>query len=243
MGRAHEVRAASMAKTAAAKSKLYAKWAKEIYMAAKSGVPDPDMNASLKRVIERAKKEQVTADVIKRSIEKAKGGTGENYTSVSYQGFGPAGTSFIVECLTDNVSRTVAIVRNSYQKRGGNFGQTVMHQFEHKAILSTNEFNEEQVLEALILNEVDADIEEEDGIVTVLGEYADYNKIKQALFSLKEDINLVDDEVTYIPLNVMEITNPEDIGKIERFIADLDEIEDVQEYYHNAKWVSNEEEE
>jgi YebC/PmpR family DNA-binding regulatory protein len=242
MGRAHEVRAASMAKTAAAKSKLYAKWAKEIYMAAKSGVPDPDMNASLKRIIERAKKEQVTADVIKRSIEKAKGGTGENYTSVTYQGFGPAGTSFIVECLTDNVARTVAVVRNTYQKRGGNFGQSVMHQFEHKAIVSTNEFNEEQVMEILIENDVDADIEENDGVVTVYGEYADYNKIKQALISLKEDINLVDDEVTYIPLSTIEITNAEEIGKLERFIADLDEIEDVQEYYHNGKWESKEEE-
>ena len=79
MGRHFEVRAASMAKTAAAKTKLYSRYGKEILVAAKSGVPDPDMNVALKKVIERAKANQVPADVIKRAIDKAKGGTNENY--------------------------------------------------------------------------------------------------------------------------------------------------------------------
>ena len=81
MGRAHEVRAASMAKTAAMKSKLYSRYGKELYIAAKAGVPDPEMNLGLKRKIAEAKANQVPADVIKRAIEKAKGGTGENYDS------------------------------------------------------------------------------------------------------------------------------------------------------------------
>ena len=78
MGRAHEVRAASMAKTAAAKSKLNAKWGKAIFVAAKSGVPDPELNQTLKKEIEKAKREQVSADVIKRAIEMAKGGSTES---------------------------------------------------------------------------------------------------------------------------------------------------------------------
>ena len=86
MGRAHEVRAASMAKTAAIKSKLYSRFGKELYIAAKSGVPDPDMNLSLKRKIAEAKSNQVPADVIKRAIDKAKGGTDENYTEARYEG-------------------------------------------------------------------------------------------------------------------------------------------------------------
>ncbi|PKK96605.1 MAG: YebC/PmpR family DNA-binding transcriptional regulator, partial [Tenericutes bacterium HGW-Tenericutes-3] len=88
MGRAHEVRKVAMEKTAAAKSKLYAKYGKEIYMAAKSGSPDPDTNQALKKIIEKAKKEQVTADIIKRAIEKAAGGSDENYIEVRYEGFG-----------------------------------------------------------------------------------------------------------------------------------------------------------
>ena len=93
MGRHFEVRAASMAKTAAAKAKLYSRYGKEILVAAKNGVPDPDMNAALKKVIERAKANQVPADVIKRAIDKAKGGTGENYSPASYEGFGSGGAA------------------------------------------------------------------------------------------------------------------------------------------------------
>jgi len=238
MGRAHEVRAASMAKTAAAKSKLYAKWAKEIFVAAKAGVPDPEMNQPLKRIIEKAKREQVSADVIKRAIEKAKGGGGENYTPVRYEGFGPAGTSFIVECLTDNVARTVAVVRSCFTKTGGTLGisGSVLHLFEHKAILSTSEFSEDDILDALISNEVDnADIETEDGVTVIYADVSDYNKVRQALHSLKEDIVLVDDMITFLPYSYIEPKNEEDKNKVLRLIGFLDELEDVQEYYHNAK--------
>ena len=86
MGRAHEVRAASMAKTAAIKSKLQSRYGKELYIAAKSGVPDPDMNLALKRKIKEAKSNQVPADVIKRAVEKAKGGSNESYDSLRYEG-------------------------------------------------------------------------------------------------------------------------------------------------------------
>jgi len=236
MGRAHEVRAASMAKTAAAKSKLYAKWAKEIYVAAKAGVPDPDMNATLKRVIERAKKEQVSADVIKRSIEKAKGGTGESYISAKYEGFGPCNTSFIVECLTDNNARTAAAVKSFFTKTGGQFGASVMHMFEHKAILSSKEITEDQALELLVENDINADIEVDEEYVTIIGEASDYNNIRTALLSYKADIDLEDDKITYLPLMEVELKNDEDIAKFERFLALLDENEDVQEYYHNAKY-------
>ena len=98
MGRAHEVRAASMAKTAALKSKLYSRFGKELYIAAKSGVPDPDMNLALARKIKEAKSNQVPADVIKRAIDKAKGGTDESYTECRYEGFGP-GSSTVMALL------------------------------------------------------------------------------------------------------------------------------------------------
>ena len=122
MGRAHEVRKVAMEKTAAAKSKLYSKYGKEIYMAAKSGTPDPDTNQALKKIIEKAKKEQVTADIIKRAIEKAKGGSEDSYYDVRYEGFGPGNSMLIVECLSDNVNRTIATVKNCFTKTGGKLG-------------------------------------------------------------------------------------------------------------------------
>ena len=111
MGRAHEVRAASMAATAAKKTKIYSRYGKEIYMAAKGGVPDPNMNQTLKRVIEKAKAAQVPADVIKRNIEKAKGNNAEAYIENRYEGFGPSGSTIIIDTLSDNSNRTLAEVQ------------------------------------------------------------------------------------------------------------------------------------
>ena len=116
MGRAHEVRAAAMAKTAAMKSKVYSRYGKEIYIAAKSGVPDPDMNLTLRSKIKEAKANQVPADVIKRAIEKAKGGSAESYDSLRYEGFGPGNATIIIDCLTDNTNRTVAAMNQCFNK-------------------------------------------------------------------------------------------------------------------------------
>ena len=119
MGRAHEVRAASMAKTAAIKSKLYGRYGKEIYIAAKSGVPDPDMNLALRAKIKEAKSNHVPADVIKRAIDRAKGGDNSNYDEIRYEGFGPNNSTVIVECLTDNTNRSLTEVRNAFNKSKG----------------------------------------------------------------------------------------------------------------------------
>ena len=115
MGRAHEVRAKAMAATAAKKSKLYSIYAKEIYQAAK-GNPDPTSNDVLRRVIEKAKKEQVPADVINRNIEKVKKGVSENYETVEYEAFAQGGSSLIIKCLTDNSNRTISFVKTVFTK-------------------------------------------------------------------------------------------------------------------------------
>ena len=112
MGRHFEVRAAAMQKTANQKAKVYSRYCKEILVAAKNGEPDPDMNHALKKVIERAKANNVPADVIKRAIEKAKSNDTENYSSARYEGFGSGGgSSIIIDCLTDNPNRTIANLR------------------------------------------------------------------------------------------------------------------------------------
>ena len=111
MGRAYEVRKASIQKNGAIKAKLYSNFAKEIYLAAKNGGTDPDSNANLKRLMDQAKKNQVPSDIIKRAIDKVNSGVDENYTSCRYEGFGPGASTLIVDCLTDNVNRTVGFVR------------------------------------------------------------------------------------------------------------------------------------
>ena len=124
MGRAYEVRKASIQKTGAAKAKLYSTYAKEIYLAAKKGIPDVDSNVLLKRIVDKAKKEQVPNDIIHRAIEKAKGAGGEDYETVIYEGFGPGASTLIIKTLTDNVNRTVGFVRAAFNKVHKSLGVT-----------------------------------------------------------------------------------------------------------------------
>jgi len=236
MGRAHEVRKVAMAKTAAVKSKLYAKYGKEIYMAAKSGVPDPDLNVNLKRIIEKAKKEQVSADVISRAIEKAKGGSDENYTAVRYEGFGPGNSTIIVECLTDNVNRTIALVRTCFTKTGGKLGVSgsVLHLFNNQAVFVIPGLSEDEVLETLVLNDLDADeIEADEEGVTVLSQASNYNAIKTAFLDAYPEMEFNTDEIMWMPL--METTlDGDDREKFDRLMNMLEELDDVQDVYHNV---------
>lgn len=238
MGRAFEVRKAAMGKTAAVKSKLYAKYGKEIYMAAKSGMPDPELNQALKRVIERAKKDQVTADVIKRAIDKAKGGSEENYAEVRYEGFGPGNSMLIVECLTDNVNRTISEVRNCFTKTNGKLGVTgsVLHQFNHQAVFTVPGLDEDEVLEILVLNDVDVtDIEAEEDGVTILGDAKDYNLIRTAFTDNNEALEFITEEIMWLPIMGTKLATDEDKQTFNRLLDMLNELDDVQDVYHNVK--------
>ena len=237
MGRAHEVRKAAMAKTNAAKTKVYSKYGKEIYLAAKSGVPDPEMNVSLRRVIEKAKKEQVPADIIKRAIDKVKSGIGEDYTAVTYEGFGPGASTVIVECLTDNVNRSVSAVRSMFTRNKSKLGVagSVSHNYERVAIVAVDSLNEDQVLEALINAEVDVtNLETEENVVYIYGQAQDFDRIKDALTASKSDVVFVVDEITYLPGEYVTLEG-EDLEHFNRLLEMLDEIEDVQNVYHNVE--------
>lgn len=235
MGRAHEVRKVAMAKTAAKKSKVYAKYGKEIYMQAKNGLPDPEINLNLKRVIERARKEQVPSDVIERAIEKAKGGSDENYTETRYEFFGPGGSQFIVECLTDNQTRTIADVRNCFTKTGGKSG-SVLHMFEHRSMFSFKGISEDDILETLIEKDIDiTDLEVEEEYVTIYAEINAYNQVKTALLDKYPNLELEVDEITWLPLSYITLTNVKENEHFEKLINMLDEIDDVQNIYHNIE--------
>ena len=182
MGRFPNI-AASKAKTGAQKAKVYSSYAKEIYQVAKTGGTDPNGNLNLRHLIEKAKKEQVPADVIKRAIDKVNSGADESYTSVRYEGFASGGATIMVDCLTDNVNRTVSMVRNAFTKSKGKIGVSgsVSHMYEHLSVLSVNNITEDEVLEALLNDGVDAkDVYTEDENVNIYGEPTDLYKIKDA---------------------------------------------------------------
>lgn len=234
MGRAHEVRKVAMAKTAAKKSKIYAKYGREIYMVARNGSPDPEINLNLRRIIERARKDQVPSDVIDRAIEKAKGGSDENYNEARYEFLGPGNSQFIVECLTDNPNRTVSDVRAVFTKVGGKMA-SVTHMFEHLAMFSVEGLSEEQVFEAIIEAGVDInDLEDEDGMVSVYAEPTSYFEVKTALLDKFPDIEFVVDEITWLPMMYQTLSDEKDLEAFERIINTLDDIDDVQNVYHNV---------
>ena len=124
----------------AARGKVFQKLAKEIYVAAKQGTPDPDANPSLRLVVEKAKAANMPKDNIQKAIDKAKGaGENEHYDQIRYEGYGPQGVAVMVDCLTDNKNRTASFVRSTFTKKGGNLGTdgSVSYMFERKSWRAT----------------------------------------------------------------------------------------------------------
>ncbi|MDE6195327.1 MAG: YebC/PmpR family DNA-binding transcriptional regulator [Erysipelotrichaceae bacterium] len=237
MGRAFEVRKASMQKTANAKAKVYSRFGKEILVAAKSGEPDPDMNVALKKVIERAKANQVPADVIKRAIEKAKGGSTENYTSATYEGFGSGGgATLIIECLTDNNNRTISDLRACFNKAHAKIGVagSVSFNYEHVGMIVIAYENEEEMLDALIMQDVDVkDLEVEEGHMSISVHPSDLHKAKCVIEELIPDVVFEMLEPTMVPNEYVELSG-DDKMLFERLITLLDDVDDVQNVYHNV---------
>jgi YebC/PmpR family DNA-binding regulatory protein len=236
MGRAFQNRKLSMAKTAGMKTKIYSKYGKEIYVCAKTGGGDPDNNLSLRRIIEKAKKDQVPTHVIDRAIEKAAGAGGEDYERASYEGFGPGNCMVIVECLTDNGKRTFTDVRQAFVKNGAKLGAqgSVSHMFDHQAVFEFKFDDEDAVLEALMETEVDvADVENEDGIITVYVPHTEFFKTKVTLSEAFPAIEFDAEDITFLPQVETEVVG-EDAEMFERFLAALNDSDDVQEIYHNA---------
>lgn len=246
MGRAHEVRKVAMAKTAAKKTKLYSRYGKEIYLAAKAGGPELDGNLTLRRLVEKAKKEQVPGDVIKRAIDKVKSGVTENYDPVQFEGFGPNNSTIIVKCLTDNINRTISEVRPAFTKSKSKLGAegSVSYLYDVEATVVFGGMEEEEVLDALIMGEVDAkDISTlEDGRIKVVGEPTDLYKIKTAIESAKADVEFDIDDITTTPQEYVELEG-DDMMLFERLMNLLNDCDDVDQIFHNVSNYDDGEEE
>ena len=237
MGRNFENRKNAIFKTAAHKSKLYSKYGKQLYVAAKNGAPDPDANPVLRAMVEKAKREQVPAHVIEKAIQKAKGGVAEDFAPARYEGFGPGGAMVIVDCLTDNNQRTISEVRACFTKTGSKLGATgsVSLWFDHLAILSFKGDNEEQALEALVGGDVNfEEIENKDGKLTVFAPPAEFYKAKTALSEAFPGLEFDVQEIAFLPQSTKALTG-DDAAAFEKFLGMLNDCDDVQEIYHNAE--------
>ncbi|GGO01513.1 YebC/PmpR family DNA-binding transcriptional regulator [Saccharibacillus kuerlensis] len=216
-------------------SRVYAKFGVEIYVAAKKGEADPESNRALKVVLERAKTYNVPKAIIDRALDKAKGSGDETYTELRYEGFGPNGAMVIVDALTNNVNRTASDVRAAFSKNGGNLGVSgsVAYMFDETAVIGIEGKSEEEVLELLMEADVDArDIAAEDESVIIYAEPDQFHAVQEALRAAGiEDFTVA--EITMLPQTFVSLS--EDAEKqFEKMIDALEDLEDVQQVYHNV---------
>lgn len=235
MGRFPNI-AAAKAKTGAARGKLYGMYAKEIYLTAKNGGTTPEGNPSLKRLIDKAKKEQVPADIIKRAIEKVNSGAGENYETLTYEIFGPAGSTLMVECLTDNVNRSVSDLRaviNKCHIKMGAMG-SISYMYDNLCTVGFKGLTEDEVMNALIENNIDfVDLDIENGDIMIYGNPQDLFRIKEAISKTLPNVDFDVDEISMLPKERIDLAG-EDLENFNRLLNLLDEVDDVQNVYHNV---------
>jgi len=219
----------------AARSKVFQKLAKELYVAAKSGDPDPANNAQLRMVVEKAKSENMPKANIESAIQKAANKSGgENYDSIRYEGYGPGGIAVMIDCLTDNKNRTAGFVRSTLTKRNGNLGTdgSVSYMFKRKGVIVLeNVYEEEKIMEdVLSLDILDMEIDED---ITIYTDADKFLSVKEELDKLGYD-KYVMSEVTFVPDNYMTL-DEETTEKVVALIEALEDIDDVQNVYHNLE--------
>jgi YebC/PmpR family DNA-binding regulatory protein len=216
-------------------SRIYAKFGIEIYVAAKKGEPDPEANRALKVVLERAKTYNVPKAIIDRALEKAKGASDENYVELRYEGFGPNGSMVIVDALTNNVNRTAANVRAAFNKNGGNMGVngSVAYMFDQTAVIGVEGKSADEVLELLLEADIDArDIVEEGDSVIVYADPEQFHAVQEA-FKRAGVSEFTVAEISMLPQTDVKL--PEEAqAQFEKLIDALEDLEDVQQVYHNV---------
>lgn len=224
-------------KNDAAKGKIFTMLGREIAVAVKAGGPDPANNGKLRDVIAKAKSNNMPNDTIERSIKKAAGAEdGVNYESVTYEGYGPNGVAVIVEALTDNRNRTSANVRNAFTKGNGNMGTSgcVSFMFDEKGLIVIDREEVEMEEDELMMTAIEAGAEDfaaEEDSFEITTAPDDFSVVREALEA--SGIPMASAEVTMIPQTYTELTNEEDIKKMNKLLDLLDDDDDVQNVYHN----------
>ena len=220
----------------AERGKIFQKLAKEIYVAARIGDPDPDNNPNLRMVIEKARGQNMPKDNINKAIEKARGtSNAEEYEEIRYEGYGYGGVAFMVDCLSDNRNRTASFVRSTFTKYGGNLGTdgSVSYMFERKGlIIISNDYDEETVMmTAIEANALDFEVNEDNYVI--ITNPNDFIKVKETLE--KSGItSFLTSEITFIP-NIEVDLNEDKILEVFKLVEALEDLDDVQNVYYNLK--------
>ena len=224
-------------KNDAKKGKIFTMLGREIQVAVKAGGPDPAVNGKLRDVIAKCKANNMPNDTIDRSIKKAAGG-GEDveYENVTYEGSGPNGVAVIVEVLTDNRNRAAANVRNAFTKGGGNMGNSgcVSFMFDEKGLIVIDKEEIDMDEEELMMAALDAGAEDfaaEEDSYEITTAPDDFSAVRETLEAA--GIPMASAEVTMIPQTYTELTDEEDIKKMNKLLEMLDDDDDVQNTYHN----------
>lgn len=227
--------AAKKAKTDAVKGKIFTKVGREIAVAAKSN-PDPSTNSKLADAIAKAKAVNMPNDNIKRCIAKASGElSGANYEELTYEGYGPAGSAIIVKTLTDNKNRTVDFVRTAMKKHGGSLGNTGCVSFTFTTmgtiiIERTPDLDEDTIMEYALEAGADDFIAEDDAFV-VHTSPSEFSSVRK--FLEDKGLNFFEAQIEMLPQNVITLTG-DDLAKFQRLVDALEDIDDVQNVYHNV---------
>ena len=224
-------------KNDAAKGKIFTRIGKELMIAVKEGGPDPNNNSKLRDVIAKAKANNMPNDTIDRSVKKAAGDSNAaNYVVATYEGYGPSGTAIIVECLTDNKNRTAANVRSAFTKGGGSIGTQgcVSFMFDEKGLIVIDKEEIDMDEEELMMAALDAGAEDfaaEEDSYEITTAPDDFSAVRETLEAA--GIPMASAEVTMIPQTYTELTDEEDIKKMNKLLEMLDDDDDVQNTYHN----------
>ena len=224
-------------KNDAAKGKIFTIIGREIAVAVKEGGPDPANNSKLRDVIAKAKSNNMPNDTIERGIKKAAGDANSvNYVTVTYEGYGPNGTAIIVDALTDNKNRTASNVRNAFTKGGGNVGTQgcVSFMFDKKGQIIIDKEECDIDADEIMMTALDAgaeDFSDEEDSYEIFTNPDDFSVVREALEAA--NIPMAQAEITMIPQNYVELSDENDIKKMNRILDLLDEDDDVQAVYHN----------
>lgn len=220
------------------RAKEFTRAIKEIYVAVKEGGSgDPDANPALRNAIANARGVNMPKDNIERAVKKASGADAESYEEVSFEGYGPNGIAFFVECTTNNTNRTVASVRAIFSKNNGSLGVngSVEFLFDRKSVFTIDEKSIPMPLDDLELELIDSGAEKfelEEGFLTIYADYTDFGKMSEALEKL--NIEPTNSNLERIPLNTIELSI-EDAKKIIDLEEKLEDDDDVQNVYHNME--------
>lgn len=232
-------------KTDAARAKVFTKIGREIAVAVKAGGPDPNSNASLRAVIAKAKAANMPNDNIARGIKKASGELGQiNYSENVYEGYAPGGVAMIVNTLTDKPNRTIGNVRSYFDKNGGSLGTTgcVSYLFDRMGVIIVEKGNltEDDVMMAALDAGADDVIDDED-VFEIRTAPENFAAVMDAI-SADSSFKVISGEVTMVPQSTIEL-DKEASARVQKLIDVLEEDDDVQNVYHNAELVEEEEEE